>query len=147
MEEDMKIVENLINHIRAEEKLQYGISMYVQAIETLLKRYKELKEENEKLKKDILTFKDDSGDYYEMTIEEIMSLHDKCCKLEEENKKQKNIIEEFNKLFKSEGLIHVSELKNDLEHMRKVKAPGVKRLLMKKGIIGYLEKLLEERNI
>ena len=41
--------------------------------------------------------------------------------------------------------IPISELKNDLEHMKKAKAPGVKRLLMKKGIIGYLEKLLEER--
>lgn len=38
MEEDMKIVENLINHIRAEEKLQYGISMYVQSIENLIER-------------------------------------------------------------------------------------------------------------
>ena len=41
--------------------------------------------------------------------------------------------------------IPISELKNDLEYMKKAKAPGVKRLLMKKGIIGYLEKLLEER--
>lgn len=42
--------------------------------------------------------------------------------------------------------IPISELKSDLEYMKKAKAPGVKRLLMKKGIIGYLEKLLEERN-
>lgn len=38
MEQDIKIVENLINHIRVEEKLQYGIGMYIQAIENLIKR-------------------------------------------------------------------------------------------------------------
>lgn len=37
-----------------------------------------------------------------------------------------------------------SELKNDLKHMKNAKATGVKQLLMKKGVIGYLEKLLRE---
>lgn len=61
MEEDIKILENFINHIRVEEKLQYGIGMYVQAIENLLKRYKELEEENKKLKNDIEVIKAISG--------------------------------------------------------------------------------------
>ena len=38
LKEDIKILENLINHIRVEEKLQYGIGMYIQAIENLIKR-------------------------------------------------------------------------------------------------------------
>lgn len=46
---------------------------------------------------------------------------------------------------KVENSIPVSELKNDLKYMKNAKATGVKQLLMKKGIIGYLEKLLEER--
>jgi hypothetical protein len=49
MEEDIKIVKNLINHIRAEEKLQYGMGMYIQSIENILERYEKVEEENENL--------------------------------------------------------------------------------------------------
>ena len=44
--------------------------------------------------------------------------------------------------FLLENSIPKSELKKDLEHMKNAKATGVKQLLMKKGVIGYLEKLL-----
>ena len=41
MEEDIKIIENFINHIRFEEELQFGIGMYILSIENLLKAYKQ----------------------------------------------------------------------------------------------------------
>ena len=157
MEEDIKILEEFLETAKIHTSIIPDINFepfykeQVQAIENLLKRYKELKEENErliiakaealqemrkykakakdlkeqkkgliesnkewlkhysileteseilkeeneKLKKDVLTFKDDSGDYYEMTIEEIKSLHDKCCELEETSEYRAKFIEKI----------------------------------------------------
>ena len=53
MEEYIKILEDLINHIRFNEPMHYGISLYYKAIENLIKGYRELEEENEDLKNDL----------------------------------------------------------------------------------------------
>ena len=44
MEEDIKILEDLIQHIRFNEPLHYEIGLYIQALEHLIKGYKELEE-------------------------------------------------------------------------------------------------------
>lgn len=41
---DIEILENLIRHIRFNEPLHYGISLYIEALEHLIKAYKELEE-------------------------------------------------------------------------------------------------------
>lgn len=102
MEEDIKTIENIIDTLKFhieyenyEENILDECKRDIKALENLLKRHKKLEEENKKFKKDILTFKDDSGDYYEITIEEIMSLHDKCCELEEEVESQDKTIDKL----------------------------------------------------
>lgn len=43
---NIEILENLTNHIRFNEPLHYGIGLYIQALENLIKENKELKEKN-----------------------------------------------------------------------------------------------------
>ncbi len=58
------------------------------------------------------------------------------------DKLARELCEDCRKAEKNLRYIPKSELKKDLEHMKNAKATGVKQLLMKKGITGYLEKLL-----
>lgn len=69
----------------------------------------------------------------------------RCLELKIVNQKENIKLLEKHRLKKyvMSEYIEKSELKKDLKHMKNVKATGVKQLLMKKGIIGYLEKLLE----
>lgn len=48
---NIEILEDLTKHIRFNEPLHYGIGLYIQAMENLIKENKELKKENEKNKK------------------------------------------------------------------------------------------------
>ena len=49
MEKDINILENLINHIKFDEPLNYGISLYINSLENLIKLCKKQEEKEFKI--------------------------------------------------------------------------------------------------
>lgn len=56
---DIEILENLIRHIRFNEPLHYGISLYIEALEHLIKAYKELEIKLDDKETELQILKDD----------------------------------------------------------------------------------------
>ena len=150
MKEDIKNLEEIINLSKEEiENNDENITAILdledlKSLENLLTRYKQLEEiKDEAINTCFYAWNDDVellcrklAKYGFIEIDKEKNEYVCPFKDEPNLEESKEVVEDIS------DYIPKSELKNDLKHMKNAKATGVKQLLMKKGIIGYLEKLL-----
>ncbi|MGM9881499.1 MAG: hypothetical protein ACI31S_01495 [Bacilli bacterium] len=129
---DIEILENLIRHIRFNEPLHYGISLYIEALEHLIKAYKELKEENEKLKSDNLEYQRTQDIFDERTYRKKY--------LEERRKEEPNL------LYPDSDEIYKRYYKLKEENARLKKAHNISENVTIQDITNVMNKSLEDFN-
>ncbi len=113
MEEDIKILEEMIEDLEYKHKT-FGLSdKYYKTLERFLKRYKELEEENKEL----------------LEVRVSASAHTRIIELEEENKNQKEALNQANKkilaqkgqlkVFNEKQFIPISVIQNKIDELKK----------------------------